>query len=443
MESPPRDGQVSAEPTGSALVSRVRKLSDCAARPFLVGRDAPRVYWTSPYGPELAGGGLAARITATGPDRFERVRESADDLFDRLDYEGPDAARPRLFGGFSFHADHESEPPWRGFPPAEFVLPRTQLTRADGETWLTVSARDAAPEAVEDELDAVADRLGDGDEPQRPPTVLGTEPTATREEWADQVRHAVDRIRRGDLRKVTLAQALAASLDGPVSVPDVLERLGESYPDCFRFMVEPSAEAAFFGATPERLATLQGRTVETEALAGTVGRGDTPEADDRLEADLRDSEKMAHEHDLVVGEIRDQLGPLADEVRVDDRQVRKLATIQHLWTPIEADLPGDGHVLDIVEALHPTPAVGGLPLDEALRTIRAVETFDRGWYAAPVGWFDADGDGTFAVGLRSGVAEGDTVTLFAGNGIVADSDPDAEYEEVQLKYRPILDELQR
>lgn len=447
MESPPRDGQVSAEPTGSTLVSRACELSNCDPRQFLVGRDAPRTYWTSPYGPEFAGGGTAARVAADGPDRFDDIRERADDLFAGLDYDGPEAARPRLFGGFAFHDDHESAPPWRGFGGAEFVLPRTQLTRANGETWLTVSARDAAPDAVERELAEVRDALAAAPDPERaaPPGIESTRSTTTREQWAEQVEAAVDRIEAGELRKVTLAQALSAELERDLSIPDVLARLGESYPDCFRFLFEPTTDAAFFGATPERLATLRGRTVEADALAGSVGRGDTDAEDAELEASLRNSEKMAHEHDLVVETIRDQLAPLSASVRVADRRVRKLATIQHLWTPVEADLPAGGsddHVLRIVEALHPTPAVGGLPPDAALRTIRETEAFDRGWYAAPIGWFDAEGDGTFAVGLRCAVADDRTATLFAGNGIVADSDPEEEYEEVQLKYPPILDELE-
>ncbi|UPV73827.1 isochorismate synthase [Halorussus limi] len=447
MESPPRDGQVSAEPTGSALVSRAVELPDCDPRPFLAGRDAPRVYWTSPYGPEFAGGGTAARIAADGADRFETVREAADELFEGLDYDGPEAARPRLFGGFAFHEDHDPAPPWQGFGAAEFVLPRTQLTRANGETWLTVSSLNATPEAVERELAEVREALAESRDRANgpdagPPGVVSTTSTTTREEWAEQVSAAVSRIEAGDLRKVTLAQALTAELADEVSIPDALARLGESYPDCFRFCFEPTTDGAFFGATPERLATLRGRTVETDALAGSVGRGDTPEEDAELEASIETSEKMAHEHGLVVETIRDQLSPVSGEVRVADRRVRKLATIQHLWTPIEADLTDNGHVLSIVEALHPTPAVGGLPPEAALRTIRETETFDRGWYAAPVGWFDAAGDGTFAVGLRSAVTDGTSATLFAGNGIVADSDPDEEYEEVQLKYRPILDELE-
>lgn len=445
MEPPPRDGQVSAEPTGSTIVSRTCEFPDCEPRTFLASRDAPRVYWTSPYGPEFAGGGTTARLTADDPDRFETVRDAAGNLFAGLDHEGPETARPRLFGGFSFHDSHEPAPPWQGFASAEFVLPRTQLTRADGKTWLTVSEQDAAPGAVERELANVRETLsGATTRPMaEPPGVVATKSTTPRSEWTGQVRSAVSRIERGELRKVTLAQALAVELAEEVSVPDALARLGESYPDCFRFCFEPTPDAAFFGATPERLATLRGRTVETDALAGTVGRGETGAEDAELEATIRDSEKMAHEHELVVETIRDQLAPLSGTVRVEDRRVRKLATIQHLWTPIEADLQADDHVLSIVEALHPTPAVGGLPPENALQTIHETETFDRGWYAAPVGWFDADGDGTFAVGIRSAVTGEQSATLFAGNGIVADSDPDEEYEEVQLKYRPILDELER
>jgi len=206
--------------------------------------------------------------------------------------------------------------------------------------------------------------------------------------------------------------------------------------------VEPTGDAAFLGATPERLVTLDDDRVQTVALAGSVGRGDTPEEDAELAARLRDSEKLRHEQRLVTDTIAAQLGAFG-EVSVGERGVRKLSNIQHLNTPITADVSEDTHVLDVAEALHPTPAVGGLPPDAALDVIRETETFDRGWYAAPVGWFDGDGDGTFAVGLRSAVARDRAVTMFAGNGIVADSDPSEEWEEVQLKYQPVLDELRR
>ena len=439
---PHRDGQVSA---GVRLVTRSCRVPDVSFRSFLAGRAAPRVHWAAPDGFEVAATGAAARVTADGPGRFEAVREDASALFAAMtpDDDAPDATRPRLFGGFAFGDEHDPVPPWTGFAGAEFVLPRVQLTRTDSDTWLTVAAGDA--DAAADLLATTRADLADLPEMRPrgdPPGVETTRHTTAREEWCEQVDRVVDRIREGELRKVVLATALGVDLARPVSVPDVLERLRSSYPDCYRFLVEPGDDGGFFGAPPERLVSLRGRTVETEALAGSVGRGDTPEEDDDLAAELTDSEKVREEHALVAETIRDRLAPLAESVTVADRRLRRLSTIQHLQTPISAELAGDGHVLDVVEALHPTPAVGGLPLGEALRTIRETETFDRGWYASPVGWFDADGDGEFAVAIRSGVAADQRATLFAGNGIVADSDPVAEWEEVQLKYLPILDELE-
>lgn len=447
MAPPRRHGQAGMDATtaGETLVSRSVPVDDVAFRSFLSTREAPRIHWASPDGLEVAGCGTAARIAADGPDRFESVRRQADTLFDDVNADGPAAVRPRLFGGFAFRDDHETVPPWVGFPAAEFVLPAVQLTRTDDQTWLTVNAQGEDTADVEKRLDDLRDELADlpqlcpsGD----PPGVAGTERTTSRSTWRRQVTDALDRIEAGELTKVTLAQALSVALDGPVSAPEVLERLRVSYPDCYRFFVEPTDAAGFFGAPPERLVALRGRTVHTEALAGSVGRGETPEADDELAASLAESEKLHVEHEVVADTIREQLAPLAERVEVGERGIRKLATIQHLHTPIEAELSGDEHVLSVVEALHPTPAVGGLPPEVALQVITETETFDRGWYAAPVGWFDADGDGSFAVAIRSGVVAPEAVTLFAGNGIVADSDPDEEWDELQLKFRPILDELE-
>jgi menaquinone-specific isochorismate synthase len=241
---------------------------------------------------------------------------------------------------------------------------------------------------------------------------------------------------------VVLAVALAVTLEEAVAVPDALERLRRSYPDCFRFLVQPTDQAGFFGVPPERLVRLDGREARTEALAGTVARGDTPEEDAALADSLLSSEKLQHEQALVAEAIEEHLAPLGT-VTVGEQGVRKLANVQHLHTSIEATLDGDSHVLDLVDALHPTPAVGGLPPETAERVIRETETFERGWYASPVGWFDADGDGEFAVAIRSAVAGGRRATLFAGNGIVADSDPADEWEEVRMKFEPILAALER
>jgi menaquinone-specific isochorismate synthase len=442
MESLRDESGGSADP--SFVESRSREVADVSYRAFFESFDGPRIYWTTPEGLEIAGVGAAATLTGVGPGRFDQLRAAADHVFGALDHDGPSTTRPRAFGGLSFHDQHVPDPPWGGFPAAQFVVPRVQLVRSNGSTHVTVTnAGEKPPATLENDLDGVEERVTDLPA-MRPtggsPGVATRRQRTPRAEWMAGVERVVDRIEEGELRKVVLATALDVDLAGAVSVPNLMERLRRTYPDCFRFLIQPNG-AGFFGAPPERLVRLDGRSIRTEALAGSVARGDTPEEDDRLAASLLESDKLQHEQRLVVDAICDQLEPLAD---VTERQqgVRKLATIQHLETPIEGRLDTDEHVLSIVEALHPTPAVGGLPPGSALQTIRETETFDRGWYASPIGWFDADGDGEFAVAIRSAVANDDRVTLFAGNGIVADSDPAEEWEEVQLKFRPILDELE-
>ncbi|MFQ3474705.1 isochorismate synthase [Halonotius sp. F2-221B] len=454
------------------LVSRSVPLAGSVPsfRTLLDAMEPPRTVWNAADEARVVAGGAAATLTADGADRFEGIRTAAERLFETGDvHAGTEAACPRLFGGFAFHAEETTEEtgagrtdaadgdtpsddhtsPWAGFPDARFVFPRVQVTQTEGGPWLTVNAvgPSATPAAVETKLDEERERLlshGEKTAAAPRPGITDRRRTTTPTGWRQAVRNAVERIDAGTLQKVVLAQALEVDLGDDLAVADILARLSDKYPDCTRFLVEPDSDppAAFFGATPERLVSLRGRTVETGALAGTTGRGETPAEDEWLAEELLTDEKNVHEHELVAETIREQLSPFAASVSVGERAIKRLATVQHLYTPITAELADDTHVLDVVEALHPTPAVGGLPPDRALETIRETEPFDRGWYAAPVGWIDAAGNGTFAVGLRSAVASRRQATLFAGVGIVGDSDPDAEWDEVELKFRPILDELE-
>ncbi|WP_280536483.1 isochorismate synthase [Halopenitus sp. POP-27] len=469
----------------SRLVSRARRIDDPSFRAAFEAIETPRVVWGAPEESTVIGGGAAATLTASGPDRFATIRDGADRLFASGDvHAGTEAARPRLFGGFAFHEAATDGEPWASFPEARFVFPRVQVTAADNGTWVTVNAvgPDVTATDVERRLDeavATFDGLGAADrgaddhgtdasdgtaDPDRNPDrpgIVSRHRTTTREEWRTGVEAAVDRIRQGDLEKVVLAQALAVELRDDAPRGAMIDRLRHRYPNCYPFLIETdavekpdtagtpdetgtpdAAGAAFVGATPERLVSMRGRTVETDALAGTTGRGETPEEDEWLASELAADRKNGHEHDLVVEAIRDQLEPFTASISTGDRRIKRLAEVQHLHTPITADLAATTHVLELVEALHPTPAVGGLPPAAALETIRETEPFDRGWYAAPVGWIDAAGNGTFTVGIRSAVLERRQATLFAGVGIVADSDADEEWDEIQLKYRPILNELE-
>jgi menaquinone-specific isochorismate synthase len=419
----------------------VRSLFDCL--------DDPRTVWTAPT-TTVVTGGAEATLTATGDDRFAEIQQSATALFDALEIPDslPAGARPRLFGGFSFTASTETQStddqPWTGYASAQFVLPTLQVSVSSDGTWLTSvavgpDARKRADERVERwarRVDALPEFEGD-----RRPGVTERRYTPEFEGWRSRIDSVVERIDRGELQKVVLATALQASLQRDPHVIDILTRLGETYPSCYQFLFEPPGGGTFFGATPERLVRVRGTTVDTEALAGSIGRGETGTEDEWLETRLFESEKNNHEHDFVVETIRDQLSGVTDDIETGARTVRKLATVQHLQTPIRATLDEPKHVLNLAKRLHPTPAVGGLPPEEAMQTIRDLEGFDRGWYAAPVGWIDEHGDGTFVVAIRSALARERTVRLFAGAGIVSDSDPHEEWDELDLKFRPILDEL--
>jgi len=429
-------------------VVRGCRVETAPVRSLLRVLERPRLAWASPT-ETIAAGGATRTIIASGPDRFERVRQDGVALFERLRTVDaiPQGGRPRLLGGFAFtdtHTEPGEKEPWHGYPAAQFVLPAVQLSLTSDGAWLTTTAvGEGGEHRATERLERWRGRVEALPEfqPGRAPGVREKQYSPSREDWAETTTDVINRIREGDLRKVVLAQALSVSLREPPDVVDILANLGRSYPGCHRFLFEPPTGNTFFGATPERLVRLRDETIDTEALAGSIGRGETTAEDKWLAQQLFDSEKNNHEHDLVVEAIRDQLDGLTGAIRTGERTVRKLANVQHLQTPIRATATEEEHVLRLVEALHPTPAVGGLPPDDALRTIRESETFDRGWYAAPIGWFDAAGDGTFAVGIRSGVVEGTSATLFAGGGIVTDSDPDEEWDELQLKYRPVLDEL--
>lgn len=413
---------------------------------LLAELESPTIAWIDGQQTLLASGATVS-ITAGGADRFETVRKQAEQLFARVQRSGSaiEEARPRVIGGFSFTDTHRDPAPnttWEGFPGAWFVLPEVQFTATSSGAWITTTADGSkAGRRARDRLERYQSLSVSGPESKTVPSVMRKSYVPERSDWQRQIEAATAKIGAGTLRKVVLAQALTAELSGPIATHEILGELGRSYPACIRFGFEPQTGGTFFGATPERLVTLQGKEVTTAGLAGSIGRGETTEEDDWLAEQLRTSEKNIHEHEIVVETIREQLEPVTESVETGERGIRKLANVQHLQTPVSATLSESRHVLELVEALHPTPAVGGLPPEAALQTIRDTEVFDRGWYAAPVGWFDANGDGTFGVAIRSAITRNEEATLFAGAGIVGDSDPDEEYDELQLKYRPILDEL--
>ncbi len=367
----------------------------------------------------------------------------------------PMLAGPLLLGGFAFDPLRPIEPAWQRFPPARLSLPRLLLL-GEGNGWWLISTlvawpgRDPAGELEElRRLRALVSTPGCSGLNFTPATnghhALAE---AARRElcgpecWRAMVERAIETIRRGELAKVVLARAVEVIRQQPVSAERVLRRLAASYPGCTLFAFGHE-DAVFLGATPERLIRLRGGRVETMALAGSIRRGATAEEDAALARALLASGKDRQEHAVVVDEIRAALAPLCRALVIpEEPSLLSVRNVHHLATPVTGELAGDWTVLDLVERLHPTPAVGGAPRAAALAFIRAHEPTGRGWYAGPVGWVDRGGEGEFAVALRSGLIHGRTARLYAGCGILTDSDPEAEYAESELKLQPLLRALE-
>ncbi|QKW36171.1 isochorismate synthase [Actinomadura sp. NAK00032] len=367
------------------------------------------------HGQGIVGWGEAARLTLPGGgDRFTTAARHLHDLFDAADIDDPVAlpgTGPVAFGSFGFD-------PKSG--DSTLTIPRRVLGRRDGRAWLTTIGDTADPLTLAN--------------PPQPPTGLTWNQGALPEHhWKDAVAAAVDRIRAGHLGKVVLARDITARAAAPIDARVLLQRLADRFPACYTFSC-----AGLVGATPELLIRRTGDDIESLVLAGTTPRGDTP-ADDHARADrLAGSAKDREEHRYAADMVRDALTPLCSHLTVPHQpELLTLPNVMHLASPIRGRLAADRSVLDVVAALHPTPAVCGTPTDTALDLIRELEGMDRGRYAGPVGWVDARGDGEWGIALRCAEIDGTRARLFAGCGIVADSDPAAELAEAHAKFRPM------
>jgi len=434
------------------LVSYSRPCPGLSVSGFLKhAQGVERFYWECQHDHlALAAFGVTAELTAWGEDRFQTIHKSTKQLFAgaTIINHGNSGVGPRLFGGFSFTNDFVPDNTWSIYTPTYFVLPHYQITQFNGETWLTINAtlqRDENPDdalpQLREALDSRYNMLLRADLPNvpahgKPVDVKYPMPYET---WERIIIDATTRVKARELDKVVLSRVCELRFAERVNVNSALDYLSEKYADCYRFLFEPRPYHAFYGATPELLAKVDGHTVETMGLAGSIRRGANPQDDQNLADHLLHDPKERLEHALVVQAIREKLSHLTDDLTIPDApQVYRLSNIQHLYTPIKGHLKHNDGILPIVEALHPTPALGGAPRDRAMDFIRQAEPVPRGWYAAPVGWIDSRLDGMFGVAIRSAVSEDRRVWLYAGAGIVGDSIPQKEWDETALKFKPML-----
>jgi menaquinone-specific isochorismate synthase len=474
----------------SDLVSESVRRDDPGDLLALVPRDAAEaMFFDHPEsGTAIAAVGVAAEVQTVGPERFARAARAARALFGAVEHRG-DGPGPLLLGGFAFADGDPAAGEWEGFPSLRLVLPACLWLRRDGVVWeirtrwraerraaeefplveagmrgspalgaATLRGLQAMPGEMAmaggrraDEVAVAGSGGGESLTPVAPHATTRSAASDARARWLAKVEAVLREIEAGRLRKAVLARtrecplvggahaggALGAEAAGRAVLADAVPRravaaLRDARPGCVSFWIR-RAGASFVGSSPEVLARVEGRRVEATALAGSARRGVGPEDDATRARALLACGKNAAEHAFVAEDVRAALVSVCAGVHVDAARVlRRLPEALHLATLLSGTLRPDADLLDAVRVLHPTSAVCGSPREAARRMIAALEPA-RGWYAGGVGWLSARGEGTFAVALRCGLLRGERATIWAGAGIVAGSDPAAEYDETEAK----------
>ncbi|MBP3039787.1 isochorismate synthase [Bacillaceae bacterium Marseille-Q3522] len=432
------------------LVSHVRKIDwidpgffFCAGMKKFKGE---RFFWKDAAGDmTLAGLGICQKIVSEETkNRFIQIekewkRFTKDAVL--LSSTKMTATGPVLFGGFSFDPLKRSTPLWRNFPSALFHVPTYMVTSAGGESYFTTNIiceentdLTFVNKLMEERQAIFYQKLPKSQTRLTIECKAEINPLA----WKGAVKEIVKQLHTStSLKKVVLARELRVQLGQAVQTEAVLSQLLKQQSESFIFAFEEEGDC-FIGASPERLVKKTGELVYSDSLAGSIGRSKDKEEDTRLSEILRRDEKNLIEHQYVAEAIISALKEVCSEVNVSRLQLKKMRDITHLHTPITGRMERTHPLLSLVERLHPTPALGGYPKNKAMEKIRELEQMDRGFYASPIGWLDAANNGEFAVAIRSSLIQGKEASLFAGCGIVRDSDADREYEETKLKFLPIL-----
>lgn len=369
----------------------------------------------------LVGWGEAVRLTAKGPNRMHELAASWRALVEQTEVQDEMSVPGSglvAFGSFSFAEDSEAE--------SVLIIPKVLLGSRDGARWLT---------QIED---ADVENFWDAPQSYRSnASVTLSEGLQSAEGFMQSVRSAIEKIKTDDLKKVVLARDLVATVPNDFDIRTALHRFATKYPTCWTYSVD-----GLFGASPELLVRVSHKQVSARVLAGTAGRGTDPGVDFAISNALAASSKNISEHRFAVKSLVDELEKFCSQVDADSEPFSlQLPNLWHLASDVHAVLKDDASVLDLAAVLHPTAAVAGTPTVDAQKLIAELEPFDRGRYAGPVGWIGADGDGEWAIALRGALLQDNQITAYAGCGIVAESEPVAELEETELKFKPIREAL--
>nr|WP_106780570.1 isochorismate synthase [Lysinibacillus timonensis] len=375
--------------------------------------------------------------------RFDRVEKQWKELTKNIVREDQEP-QPILFGGFTFDPLHSNKGEWADFPNSFFTVATFQLVIQNDKAFVSIhlitNQQDSSHQF--DLLRKERDRLIHAAQVKELKTyakpIMSSFVERNKDQYLQSIEKVAGLIRNKEAEKVVIARSLSIEFQEDVTSPQVLSHVMDEQPESYLFGLERE-QLLFFGASPERLVKVQGGHAYSACVAGSIKRGKTADEDNMLGQSLLQDAKNLGEHQYVVEMIKNTFSKNCINFKVPKLpRLLKIRDIQHLYTPVEGQLLPEATILQLVKDLHPTPALGGVPRNEALAIIRREETMNRGLYAAPLGWVDAEGNGEFAVAIRSAALFNNKAILYAGGGIVAESEPISEYEETLVKFRPML-----
>jgi menaquinone-specific isochorismate synthase len=385
-------------------------------------------------------------ITEKGERRFssleKRIKETGENLVsNRRDY--PELSVPLFFGGMKFTVEH-SDDYWKDFDDSIWFIPELLYLRSDNKYYFMFNFFATAKvktETLLSKFENVLKLFYTETEPWdgknlRVLKKTGVEPK-DKKKWKNQVQQVLEKIGDGELKKIVLSRKIELIFTSDISIEPILKSLADNYPECTLFLFH-IGKSTFVGASPETLARANGSQIVLETLAGSAERGSDDASDNQIEKQLLASKKNLYEHEIVVDYLRECLPGSSEDMEIGKPTVKKLKNIQHLKTLIKLNLNEHNSFINIIGKIHPTPAVCGLPSDTALNIIKKTENHQRGLYAGLIGWLNFQNEGELVLAIRSALAVGNKLIVYAGCGIVNGSNPDDEYEETELKLKPFL-----
>ena len=446
--------EVAKKESASILVSEIHNIGFIDPFMFFAhGKEryaGERFFWKEPAGEKyIVGLGTAKQIESDQTtDRFFHVEREWNQFLEKaiiFDHYHIAGTGPTAFGGFSFDPLKKKTKLWSKYADSLFHIPKFMLSMIAGEAYLTTNIV-CTPEdsvSVYDKLEQERQELFSSMKQSFAfkSFVLTEQIEIKPKNWKQGVTQVVEDIKKGGPKKVVLARELRLVFDAEIQAERVLQNLLSEQSDSYVFAFESDGDC-FIGASPERLVKMENNQLYSTCLAGSIARGTSKAEDEELGRMLLHDEKNLGEHQHVVDMIKEAIEDTCSEVNIpNEPRLLKLRHIQHLYTPVKGKPNQGTSLLMVAERLHPTPALGGVPKKDALLKIREVEDLDRGFYGGPIGWFDYQRNGEFAVAIRSGIIQENEASIFAGCGVVENSEAESEYEETKIKFKPMLSAL--